>query len=90
MSLFDLTRASAAQAQRSLAALGVGKQDTAPQRGSSESERTAGVDKATVRKRDQLRSAAVGTLAGGIGWLIGAPSIPPRNDDTVENDDNEK
>ncbi len=35
----------------------------------SESE----VNRHTVRKRDQLRSAAVGTLAGGIGWLIGAP-----------------
>ncbi|KAK3308747.1 Sec39 domain-containing protein [Chaetomium strumarium] len=28
-----------------------------------------------VRKRDQLREAAVGTLVSGVGWLVGAP--PP-------------
>ncbi|KAL2019623.1 hypothetical protein VTK56DRAFT_9438 [Thermocarpiscus australiensis] len=29
-----------------------------------------------VRKRDQLREAAVGTLVSGVGWLVGAP-VPP-------------
>jgi protein transport protein SEC39 len=37
--------------------------------------RNPGVGQGTIRKRDQLRNAAVGTLASGIGWLINAP--PP-------------
>jgi len=27
-----------------------------------------------VRKRDQLREAAMGTLVSGVGWLVGAPA----------------
>lgn len=89
MSLFDLTRASAERAQKSLAALniaplaaGLGRGDRASasreSRQSMDSQDSSsaaagGVSGSTVRKRDQLRSAAVGTLAGGIGWLIGAP-----------------
>lgn len=34
-----------------------------------------GVKADTIRKRDQLRNAAVGTLATGIGWLINAPPV---------------
>ncbi|KAK4104010.1 Sec39-domain-containing protein [Parathielavia hyrcaniae] len=30
-----------------------------------------------VRKRDQLREAAMGTLVSGVGWLVGAPPPPP-------------
>jgi hypothetical protein len=29
----------------------------------------------SIRKRDQIRNAAVGTLAGGIGWMIGAQPV---------------
>lgn len=96
MSLFDLTRASAERAQKSLKALnigvpvGLGRGENASGRGSdarmsmdsqgSGHSGQGGVSGNTVRKRDQLRSAAVGTLAGGIGWLIGAP-VPPQNRD---------
>ena len=92
MSLFDLTRASAAQAQKSLAALTAAsgvlptrvRRSVDESRGSRNSmaesevsqESARGINQSTVRKRDQLRSAAVGTLAGGIGWLIGAPAAP--------------
>lgn len=92
MSLFDLTRASAAQAQKSLAALtaasGVlprssveGSKDSRNSMAGSEVSQGSGVNQSTVRRRDQLRSAAVGTLAGGIGWLIGAPAPAPHPDD---------
>jgi len=35
--------------------------------------------KAPMRKRDQLKNAAVGGLASGIGWVLGAPASH-RND----------
>lgn len=74
MSLFDLSRATASVAQRnftrlsSLSSLATsnplasssspsGEQQQAPQR---------------LRKRDQLREAATGTLVSGVSWLIGA------------------
>jgi hypothetical protein len=41
--------------------------------GSADGEE-AGANK-RVRKRDQLREAAMGTLVSGVGWLVGAP--PP-------------
>ncbi|KAI1172300.1 Sec39 domain-containing protein [Nemania sp. FL0916] len=75
MSLFDLSRASMARAQFNLSALsslqrsGHSKADNAE--GSSED--TSGQSR--VRKRDQLREAAVGTLASGVGWLIGAQPV---------------
>lgn len=83
MSLFDLTRASAARAQGSLSALttltgGAGRGSKA--KGNTDTDRATqklGVGHATVRKRDQLRNAAVGTLATGIGWLINAPMPAP-------------
>jgi hypothetical protein len=90
MSLFDLTRASATRAQNSLAQLGMvthnGGAKAAPPikfvgepedsiRTSVESERSDG-NAPRTRKRDQLREAAVGTLASGIGWLINAPPPP--------------
>jgi hypothetical protein len=40
--------------------------------GSADGEDTGGK---RVRKRDQLREAAMGTLVSGVGWLVGAP--PP-------------
>ncbi|KAK4242244.1 protein transport protein sec39 [Achaetomium macrosporum] len=40
-----------------------------------EEEKGAGTGTKRVRKRDQLRDAAVGTLVSGVGWLVGVP--PP-------------
>jgi protein transport protein SEC39 len=83
MSLFDLTRASAAKAQNSLSALTTltgGASRGAKVKNLTGTDQTAhehGVGPATVRKRDQLRNAAVGTLASGIGWLINAPAPAP-------------
>jgi protein transport protein SEC39 len=79
MSLFDLTRATATKAQSSLSALTMLSGDGA--RGSkARSERNTEIDSNSpdveqkrVRKRDQLRDAATGALANGIGWLINAP-----------------
>lgn len=99
MSLLDLTRASAAQAQRSIAALtsvkgggggggsGTGVAGVKEKGGWSGSASTEdlddGVKQSTVRKRDQLRSAAMSTMIGGIGWVIGAqtPAEPQGRDD---------
>jgi protein transport protein SEC39 len=86
MSLFDLTRASAAKAQSSLSGLttltgGAGrgaKAKTTPD--TDEAARKLDVGQTTVRKRDQLRNAAVGTLATGIGWLINAPVPSPTHE----------
>ncbi|KFX86391.1 hypothetical protein V490_09096 [Pseudogymnoascus sp. VKM F-3557] len=84
MSLLDLTRASAAQAQRSIAALTTvkgGGAGAGAERGGWSGSGSAsasaedlhdGVKQSTVRKRDQLRSAAMSTMIGGIGWVIGA------------------
>ncbi|KAI1288647.1 Sec39 domain-containing protein [Xylaria venustula] len=75
MSLFDLSRASMARAQHNLSAL------TSLQRSgqSRAADAEGGLDEASgqprVRKRDQLREAAVGTLASGVGWLIGAQPV---------------
>lgn len=70
MSLFDLSRATASVASRnftklsSLSSLATSRTPTSP----SPSEETP----QRVRKRDQLREAATGTLVSGVGWLIGA------------------
>jgi len=86
MSLFDLTRASAAKAQNSLSALttltgAAGRGAKAKSRvDTGQVARELGVEQATVRKRDQLRNAAVGTLATGIGWLINAPVPAPTSE----------
>ncbi|KAB5563323.1 Sec39 domain-containing protein [Coniochaeta sp. 2T2.1] len=103
MSLFDLSRASVASAQRNLTALsslqrsglgrltgfastsgGAGAQG---QQGGGGGGGGGGAMSATsgsedgdggaaeakrVRKRDQLREAAMGSLVSGVGWLIGA------------------
>ena len=89
MSLLDLTRASAAQAQRSIAALttvkggGGGAGQTGGWSGSaaaSTEDADDGVKQSTVRKRDQLRSAAMSTMIGGIGWVIGAQTPVERGE----------
>lgn len=91
MSLLDLTRASAAQAQRSIAALtnakGGGSGGGAAEKGgwsgsaaASTEDADDGVKQSTVRKRDQLRSAAMSTMIGGIGWVIGAQTPVERGE----------
>ncbi|KAI1361026.1 Sec39 domain-containing protein [Xylaria arbuscula] len=75
MSLFDLSRASMARAQYNFSAL-----SSLQRSGQSRADGTeGGVDDASgqprARKRDQLREAAVGTLASGVGWLIGAQPV---------------
>jgi protein transport protein SEC39 len=73
-SLFDLSRATAAAAQRNLAALS-SLQRSGQDRGVEETERALDGGEPRVRKRDQFRDAAVGTLTSGVGWLIGAPAV---------------
>ncbi|KAK1237536.1 hypothetical protein MKX08_003161 [Trichoderma sp. CBMAI-0020] len=69
MSLFDLSRATASVASRNftklsnLSSLATSRAPASP----SPSEEAP-----RVRKRDQLREAATGTLVSGVGWLIGA------------------
>ncbi|KAJ2980708.1 hypothetical protein NUW58_g6875 [Xylaria curta] len=75
MSLFDLSRASMARAQHNFSAL-----SSLQRSGQSRaSDADGGLDELSgqprVRKRDQLREAAVGTLASGVGWLIGAQPV---------------
>lgn len=95
MSLFDLSRASVASAQRNLTALsslqrsGLGRL-TGFASGSGGAGGGGGAMSATsgsededgqtkrVRKRDQLREAAMGSLVSGVGWLIGADNATPQ------------
>ena len=70
MSLFDLSRATASMAQRNFTALSslqgvaAGIVPVNPTPDESAHQR--------IRKRDQLREAATGTLVSSVGWLIGA------------------
>lgn len=90
VSIFDLTKSSAASAQKTLSALSglrlgsmrsheLTASTTAQHETDSDADGSnyAGSASASIRhgprKRDQLREAAVGTLASGVGWLIGAP-----------------
>ncbi|KAI1469989.1 secretory pathway Sec39 [Daldinia caldariorum] len=71
MSLFDLSRASMARAQRNLTALSSLRRSE-----NARSDETRGeTGEPRARKRDQLRDVAVGTLASGVGWLIGAQPV---------------
>ncbi|TQS38235.1 hypothetical protein Golomagni_01265 [Golovinomyces magnicellulatus] len=91
VSLFDLSRAGMMRAQSGLSAFSMlkgkltenervttGKKPEAAV-GSDESgtDALAGRER-VMRKRDQLKNAAVGGLASGVGWLIGAP-LPREN-----------
>ncbi|CAM1510282.1 Fc.00g006170.m01.CDS01 [Cosmosporella sp. VM-42] len=79
MSLFDLSRATARVATRNFNALsslrgmaqgvtqGMSQSMTESQSSDPDSQ-----DQQRLRKRDQLREAATGTLVSGVGWLIGA------------------
>jgi protein transport protein SEC39 len=77
MSLFDLSRGAVARAQSGFGTLSMLNRtgSTSTQQGEPESSRNSTPDSAAPRerKRDQLRNAAVGTIASGVGWLIGAP-----------------
>lgn len=68
MSLFDLSRATARAAQRNLTGLSRLRGAAVSAAPASESDEPT----QRVRKRDQLRDAATGTLVSGVGWLIGA------------------
>ncbi|GAB1314230.1 Sec39 domain-containing protein [Madurella fahalii] len=85
MSLFDLSRASVLSAQRNFSALsglqrsagfggrsGGSARSSLDQRPLSPAGTSDGEDSKRVRKRDQLREAAMGTLVSGVGWLVGA------------------
>ncbi|KAI1098535.1 secretory pathway Sec39 [Jackrogersella minutella] len=75
MSLFDLSRASMARAQRNLTALSSLQRSENARSDETHDETRDDSGQPRVRKRDQLREAAVGTLASGVGWLIGAQPI---------------
>ncbi|KAG7139639.1 Protein transport protein sec39 like [Verticillium longisporum] len=81
MSLFDLSRATARAASRNFAALsslqqssGGGKTHQSEGPGNGHGTEGHEDDHHRLRKRDQLREAAMGTLTSGVGWLIGAPA----------------
>lgn len=90
ISLFDLSRAGMMRAQSGLSSLsilkGIPKNNTSiasvkqPELSyeSDESGAETSTGQKRVRKRDQLKNVAVGGLATGVGWLIGAP-LPREN-----------
>ena len=96
MSLFDLSRASMARAQNGFSALSrlKGSNGTSQEAvrhghdGSAEHSRVSTPEnsfhKGPTRKRDQLKNAAVGGLATGVGWLLGAPAVNHDNDGNEE------
>ncbi|EFY87470.1 protein transport protein Sec39 [Metarhizium acridum CQMa 102] len=70
MSLFDLSRATARAAQRNFTAI---PSLQSIRRGvDANNNEHEGESLSRIRKRDQLREAATGTLVSGVGWLIGA------------------
>lgn len=74
MSLFDLSRATARVATRNLGVFSnLGPVGSAGHLQAREDARTEH-DEQKMRKRDQLRDAAMGTLVSGVGWLINAPA----------------
>ncbi|KAI0872023.1 Sec39 domain-containing protein [Hypoxylon argillaceum] len=75
MSLFDLSRASMARAQHNLSALSSLQRSDQSRAGNVEQGLDGAPGQPRARKRDQLREAAVGTLASGVGWLIGAQPV---------------
>ncbi|KYK59725.1 Secretory pathway Sec39 [Drechmeria coniospora] len=73
MSLFDLSRATARLAQRNFTATpGLPSMVEEAPAGSNGDESVNEPTHERVRKRDQLREAATGTLVSSVGWLIGA------------------
>ena len=90
MSLFDLSKASVMSAQRNLTALsnlprsaGLGRTSTNTSSATADHSAAGGDeegDQKRVRKRDQLRDAALGSLVSGVGWLVGAPAPAPERE----------
>ncbi|KAH9910053.1 secretory pathway protein Sec39 [Xylariomycetidae sp. FL2044] len=80
MSLFDLSRASMARAQRNFASLSSLQRSEQARSDLTEGDTDDGSGQPRVRKRDQFRDAAVGTLASGVGWLIGAQPVDRSNE----------
>lgn len=76
MSLFDLSRATAGVAQRNFTALSSLRGLTQGSMVSTHSNQQDQPGDVRIRKRDQLREAATGTLVSGVGWLIGANVNP--------------
>ncbi|CAK7274885.1 hypothetical protein SEPCBS57363_006393 [Sporothrix epigloea] len=88
LSLFELSRATARAASRNFSALSSLRQtrqlveqsgggdmgDDTSARGGREIVHEGGSG-TYVRKRDQLRDAALGTLTSGVGWLIGSQPV---------------
>lgn len=77
VSLFDLSRATARIAQRNFSALSRSNESTQL----ADVDQSEDIYKQRVRRRDQLREAATGTLVSGVGWLIGAN---PARDETQD------
>ncbi|KAI0865594.1 Sec39 domain-containing protein [Xylaria cubensis] len=75
MSLFDLSRASMARAQHNFSALSSLQRSGQSRASNADESADDASGQPRVRKRDQLREAAVGTLASGVGWLIGAQPV---------------
>ena len=86
MSLFDLSRASMARAQTGLSALSSVQTKLGNLKINAPAEDVPGYDYTAaqaqaMRKRDQLKNAATGALASGVGWLIGATPQSPNPSD---------
>ncbi|TGJ84302.1 hypothetical protein E0Z10_g4449 [Xylaria hypoxylon] len=75
MSLFDLSRASMTRAQHNFSALSSLQLSGQSRAGDADGSLDEASGQPRARKRDQLREAAVGTLASGVGWLIGAQPV---------------
>ncbi len=69
MSLFDLSRAATRAASRNFSVL---SNLQVPADGRPRDQAPSAQEEPRVRKRDQLRDAAVGTLVSSVGWLVGA------------------
>ncbi|PBP19278.1 secretory pathway protein Sec39 [Diplocarpon rosae] len=95
MSLFDLSRASVSRAQSGLSALSMlrGSNNTTHEAARPGSRTSGDISRAStqdssgsrgpMRKRDQLKNVAVGGLASGVGWLLGAPPVNRNEDEDV-------
>ncbi|KAI1811347.1 secretory pathway Sec39 [Poronia punctata] len=81
MSLFDLSRASISRAQRNLSALSSLQRSEESRATDAEGGWSGSPGQQRTRKRDQLREAAVGTLASGVGWLLGAQPARAEDDE---------
>lgn len=96
MSLFDLSRASMAKAQGGLATLSMLRGSNSTSHAAARPDSSVSGDfsrvstpdsaglKNPMRKRDQLKNVAVGGLASGVGWLLGAPPVTHNEDESKQ------